>query len=111
MAYELKKNRLPKKNNDISNIRCIVLGVLNHFQVNSNLLGISQSRFETYIDALLEAKVLIREKGSTSYEIESFVVFDENKVDEYKKNSFYKFIEKRIIPLFRGANNAKDLVK
>ena len=111
MAYELKKNGLPKKNNVISNIRCIVLGVLNHFQVNSNILSILQSRFETYIDALLEAKVLLREKGSTSYEIERLVVFDENKVDEYRKNSFYKFIKKRIIPFFRCANIAEDLVK
>jgi hypothetical protein len=111
MDYDVNKKRLPKKKNDINNIRCIVLGVLNHFKVNPELLNISQNRFETYIDALIEAKVLIREKGSMGYDIEIFVVFDESKVDEYIKTSFYKFIEKRIVPLFKGANAVKEMMK
>lgn len=111
MIYNINKKRLPKKKNDINNIRCIVLGVLNHFQVNADLLNVSQNRFETYIDALIEAKVLLREKGSHGYDIEVFVVFDESKVDEYKKTSFYKFIEKRIVPLYKGASALKKAQK
>lgn len=111
MTYEIIKKRLPKKNNDINNIRCVVLGVLHHFKVDADLLGVSQNRYETYIDALLEANILLREKGSKGYDIELFVVFDENKIDEYKKTSFYKFIEKRVIPLFKGASLVKDLGK
>ena len=107
MIYEIKKNRLPKKKNDINNIRCLVLGVLNHFIVDADLLGVSQNRYETYIDALLVANVLLREKESKGYDIEFFVVFDENKIDEYKKTSFYKFIEKRVVPLFKGAKAVK----
>jgi cysteinyl-tRNA synthetase len=111
VPYDINKKRLPKKKNDINNIRCLVLGVLNHFQVNAELLGVTQNRYETYVDALIEAKVLLREKGSKGYNIETFVVFDENKVDEYTKTSFYKFIEKRIVPLFKGANAVKGMVK
>jgi len=109
MTYEIEKNRLPKKKNDINNVRCLVLGGLDHFKVTAALLCVSQNRYETYIDALLEANVFVREKGSYGYDIESFVVFDENKVDEYKKTSFYKFIEKRIVPLFKGAKAVKGL--
>ena len=111
MNNEIKKNKLPKKNNDINNIRCIVLGVLNHFKLNASLLCVSQSIYETYIDALLEAKVLLREKGRNDYNIESFLIFDENKIDEYKKTSFYKFIEKRVAPLFKNVGSIKGIIK
>ena len=107
MPYQINKKRLPKKNNDINNIRCLVLGVLNHFQVNAELLGVTQNRYETYVDALIEAKVLLREKGSKGYNLETFVVFDENKVDEYRKTSFYKFIEKRVVPILKGVSSLK----
>jgi len=99
MEYGIRKKRLPKKKNDISNIRCIVFAVLDNFKVSPELLCVSRNRYETYIDALLDAKVLLREKGSNGYDIETFVVFDDNKVNQYKKSSFYKFIERRIVPL------------
>ena len=108
--YEINRRRLPKKNDDISNIRCIVLGVLYHFKVNSELLNVSENRYETYIDALIESKIILREKNSTGYDIENFLVFDESKIDDFIKPSFYKFIEKRIIPLLTGIKQVKNLL-
>jgi len=111
MEYKVNKRKLPRIKNDINNIRAIVLAVLNKFKVSPQLLEVSDSRFETYIDALLEAKVLLREKGTIGYQIESFIVFDEMKIDQYKKTNFYKVIESRIVPLFKSANVIKETLK
>ena len=111
MEYKINKKRLPRKNDDISNIRSIVLGVLYHFKVSAELLNVSVNRYETYIDALIEAKVLLREKNTTSYDIENFLVFDSKKVDDYKKSSFYKFIENKIVPFIKGAKEVKSFIK
>lgn len=108
--YEVNLKRLPKKKNDINNIRCIVLGVLDHFQVNSELLKISENRYQTYIDKLLEEKIIIREKRSKGYAIENFIIFDETKIDLYRKSSFYKFIERRILPLLPVVLAVKQLM-
>lgn len=107
MEYIVNKKRLPKVNNDINNIRAIVLAVYDHFKVSSELLNVSQNRYETYIDLLLEAKIILREKNSVGYEIENFLVFDEAKIEAYKKPSFYKFIEKKLLPLIGYAGQIK----
>ena len=111
MEYKIDKRRLPKNKNDINNIRCIVLAVLKHFKVNASLLEVSENRYESYIDALIEAKIILREKNSISYDVENFFIFDENKIEEYTKPAFYKFIEKRIVPLFSGISQIKNLIK
>lgn len=103
--YPIQKRKLPKKNKnkniDIANIRCIIMAVCEQFQVNAELLSVTQNRYETYIDCLLESKVLIREKNSKGYNIENFVLLDVNKINEYKNyNTVCRHIEKIVIPIF-----------
>ena len=111
MEYIVNKKRLPKKNNDINNVRCIVLAILDHYKVSPELLNVSKDRFETYIDVLLEDKIIIREKNTSNYSIENFIIMDEAKIEKYRKSSFYKFIEKRIIPLLGLSKQIKDTIK
>jgi|SRR5690606_6156595 len=111
MEYRVDLRRIPKKNNDINNIRCIVLGIYLKFKVTAKLLKVSEARYETYLDALMDSKVIMREKGSKGYQIESFIIFDEAKLDQYKKTAFRKMIEKHILPFFNAAKDLKDIIK
>ena len=111
MEYEINKRRLPRVNNDINNIRAIVLAVVDHFKVSSELLNVSQNRYETYIDVLVSEKILVREKNSNGYEIENFLVVNEDLITQYRKPRFYKFIETSLVPLIGACAKAIQNLK
>ena len=85
MRYKINKRKLPRNKNDISNMRCILKAISEHFLVTSDLLEVSYSKFRGYLNSLEKKEIIVR--VGKCYCVEDYNINDNEKYEKFLRNN------------------------